>query len=261
MGTQSGDDYFTKVLKSEQLKADWLNRSQGNLQDGFDCPKCKNRGYFYRAEMYEYGGVHLCGFECDCMQRRRNIRRMRASGLENTIREHTFANYSRDEEWQQTVYDFAKEYIHTQNAWWYIGGVPGCGKTHICTAIAGQIMRTNDLLYMRWVDESAKIKSLVSDAPAYEDAIAPLKKIDVLYIDDFLKPVRGSAPTDADIRLAYEILNARYASKKRTIISSERLATDLYDIDAAIAGRIIERSGKYIFSLTAPIMDRRVKRG
>ena len=69
----------------------------------------------------------------------------------------------------------------------------------------------------------------------------------VLYIDDFLK---GGA-SDADIRLAFEILNARYNdSKLKTIISSEMDLTAILNRDEALGGRIYERAKKNV--LRAP---------
>ena len=54
-----------------------------------------------------------------------------------------------------------------------------------------------------------------------------LKKVKVLYIDDFFK----GGITDADFRLAFEIINARYNDKGlRTIISSEVKIKDLMKI-------------------------------
>ena len=101
----------------------------------------------------------------------------------------------------------------------YIFGQSGAGKSHICTAICGALIeRSKDVYYMPWRDESTALKSLVTDAAAYTGRMRVLKKTEVLYIDDFLK----GGDTDADIRLAYEILNSRYNDRGlRTILSSE----------------------------------------
>jgi DNA replication protein DnaC len=81
----------------------------------------------------------------------------------------------------------------------------------------------------------------------YQAKIKKLKRVPVLYIDDFFK---GGA-SDADIKLAFEILNARYNDTAlRTIISSEIDLDGLMRIDEAIGGRIYERSRG--FAVMAP---------
>lgn len=60
-----------------------------------------------------------------------------------------------------------------------------------------------------------------------------LKMVYVFYIDDFIK----ETVTDADINIAFELLNARYNDhEKLTIISTEK------SIDEALGSRIYERS-------------------
>ncbi len=76
-----------------------------------------------------------------------------------------------------------------------------------------------------------------------------LKEVDVLYIDDFFKPIGGNRPSDADIRLAYEIINARYNRRKITIISSERHISEIAEIDEAIGGRIYEYAKGYTVNI------------
>lgn len=79
----------------------------------------------------------------------------------------------------------------------------------------------------------------------------PLKKVKVLYIDDFFK---GSV-TSGDINLAFELLNSRYISPdKITIISSELTIEQILKYDAAIGGRIAERAGEYISLLRTSLI-------
>ena len=69
----------------------------------------------------------------------------------------------------------------------------------------------------------------------------------MLYIDDFFK---GSV-SDADINLAFELLNDRYNSKRMTILSSERSVEDILELDEAIGSRIYERSKGFYARLPA----------
>lgn len=134
----------------------------------------------------------------------------------------------------------------------FVGGQSGCGKTHICTALATCLInRGKSTRYMLWTSEAAKLKACVNDVD-YETLIWPLKSVDVLYIDDLFKPTgANSQPTSADIRLAYEIINYRYnIGDKVTIISSERTVSEICDIDEATGGRIMEQAGEYCLNVS-----------
>jgi len=103
---------------------------------------------------------------------------------------------------------------------------------------------------MVWDMESKKLKALVNDDADYDAAIKDLRETQVLYIDDFLKTKKGASPTDADIKLAFEIINFRYNnSKLTTLISSEFTINEVINFDEATGSRILERSGKYALAI------------
>ena len=178
---------------------------------------------------------------------------MKQSGLEKTIRENTFEQFHAQEPWQQTMLELAKEYATDgiANGYWFIaGGQPGCGKTHLCTAIARKVLYERPLYYMVWDGESKRLKSIVNEPDDYEREIGKIKNAKVLYIDDLFKPVPNEdggkyMPTGGDVKLAFEIINHRYINKLPTIISSEWYIDELATIDEATASRIAERAGKY----------------
>ena len=119
------------------------------------------------------------------------------------------------------------------------------GKTHLCTAVCADYMRRGySCYYMRWADDSKRIKASITDPEEYSALVGKLKSVDVLYIDDFLKAA-GDTPTKGDINLAFEIINYRNAVEdKVTIISSELTLIDIKNnVDEAIAGRIFELCG------------------
>ena len=101
-----------------------------------------------------------------------------------------------------------------------------------------------------WIRLAERLK-FMDDKERKEETINELIKVDVLYLDDLLKG--NAAPSDADIRLLFEIINGRYlGSRKITIISSELTLKELMSIDEAIAGRIAERIGtglQYVFTI------------
>lgn len=217
--------------------------------DNVDCEKCGNTGVLVTRQP---DGTTYAR-ECDCMNKRRSLRRIKNSGIADSLERYTFESYKTENDAQRKVKSKALEYCSSSPCWFYLSGCSGSGKTHICTAICSILIDRHEVYYMSWRDESVALKREVNDE-AYEKHISKLKRVNVLYIDDFLK---GSA-SDADIRLAFEIMNARYNDTKlRTIISSERDIKEVLSIDEALGGRIYERARGFI--LQAPNANWRLK--
>lgn len=181
------------------------------------------------------------------MNKRRYLKRLRESGLSDIFPRYTFEKYETPDAVRKKNKEKALAFCNSDPAWFYISGKSGSGKSHLCTAICGRLIERMEVYFMSWRDESVKLKAEVMDSDRYEKHIKKLKTVECLYIDDFLK----SSDTDADIRLAFEILNARYSNTKlRTIISSEWDVKDVLERDEALGGRIYERSRGYL--LQAP---------
>lgn len=221
--------------------------------DNIHCKVCGDVGY--TAWINDEG--MLCSKECECMNRRRVLRQLKKSGLDGLIRLYTFDRYQTPDGYTAELKDKAKTYCGTRSTWFYISGKPGSGKTHLCTAICSHFLGAGEsVFYSVWPEEVGRIKTLKAGDPPdpqYEKTMERLKTAPVLYIDDLFK----GKVTEADLKIAFEILNARYNNPKlRTIISSER---DLKQIgDSAIAGRISERANGFV--LKAPGRDRRIER-
>jgi DNA replication protein DnaC len=176
---------------------------------------------------------------------------LKASGLENVLKDYRFDNYVAKEPWQQGVIDKAKKFVNDEgNHWFFMGGQSGCGKTHLCTAVCREfLLKGKSVQYMLWRDDVTKLKSAVTDSEEYGKLIDRYKNADVLYIDDLFKTGKVDSgfqkPTAADINVAFEILNYRYNNPALiTIISSELTEDELLDIDEATGGRIYERAKK-----------------
>jgi DNA replication protein DnaC len=73
----------------------------------------------------------------------------------------------------------------------------------------------------------------------------------VLYIDDLFKQTYHGTPilTDADVKIAFTIFNARYLESKPTIISSEWDLETLLEADEGVFSRVYERCKGYTFSV------------
>ena len=192
---------------------------------------------------------------CECMDRRVSLRRIRQSGMEELLDRFTFDSYQTPDAKRLKTKTLAKQYADSDEGWFYIGGQQGGGKTHICTAICARLIeRGVDVYYMPWRDESMALKACVTDAAEYESRIHGLKHVRVLYIDDLFK----GGSSEADVRLAVEIINARcYRKSLRTVISSELSMEQLAQIDESLGSKIYEHAEGY--RLTAPPENWRLK--
>lgn len=236
-------------LAFAKMKANTINDTPGNLT-GYDCPKCKNRGNI--AIPKEDGGISVR--ECDCMRIRRCVWEMEKSGLKNIIREKTFEAYNAAEPWQKPLKAGANAYAENPAGWLLFCGQSGSGKTHLCTAVCRhRLLAGDEVRYMPWREKISEIKGMSLDNERRAEILQGFKSAQILYIDDLYKTGKAadgsSNPTGADIGLAFEIINHRYINHLPTIISTEKTAQELVEIDEATGSRILEMAEGHIYSI------------
>ena len=243
----------TEITSEEYLqrKIDRMNAIEGDLE-GQDCRKCRNKGVIY----FMQDGCEVA-MKCECLKARESRRRLKASGLEKLIERYRLDNFQCFKPWQEAMRRKAEAFLaEGGDSWFFAGGQPGIGKTHLCTAIAGELLsRGNQVIYMLWRDESVKLKANVNESE-YQKSAGLLKNCEVLYIDDLFKTQydefsgKPKPPTVGDVNLAFEILNYRYNNRLKTIISSEHTIDGLIRIDEAAGSRIYEMSKKFCVSFS-----------
>ena len=206
-------------------------------EPNYKCQKCQDRGYIIIDRLT------LTVEECECAIKARNLKRLERSGLSDLAKRYTFDSFKTSEDWQKQAKDKALTYLKApKGAWFFIGGHSGSGKTHLCTAMCNSLINGGaDVKYFKWREDTPRIKALINDADRYDAEMKKLSDIQVLYIDDFFKGLVSGG----DINFAYQLLNDRYNTQRRTIISSELDIESLMKIDEAIAGRIYEMSKNY----------------
>ena len=234
----------------EQFKIDSFNEAEGNLntEDGYFCEVCRNKGILLkRAE--SSGIMYNTAYDCKCAPIRKSILKMKKSGLKDVVHDCTFGKWIATEPWQIAMKQAAVDYAKSPKGWFYVGGQPGCGKTHLCTAICRELLLSGKgVLYMQWREDSVKLKGLSKEPEQRQSLIDSFKRAEVLYIDDLFKNGRNpdrsaQRPTSADINLAFEIINYRYNNPDcLTIMSSELSVEEISNIDEAIGSRIYERA-------------------
>ena len=230
----------------KRLQVDMYNNSQGNLNefDGYNCDICHNKGFIARLDENGYE-VHRY---CKCQKVRSTLRRAKRSGLGDILSDYTFDKFESLDGWQIELKRKALAFCKDDSSrWFFVGGQPGSGKTHICTAIAAHYIKAGlNVQYMLWCEDSKRLKALVNDFTEYQNEVNKFKNVDVLYIDDFLKTQHGEQPTKGDINLAFEILNHRLMNPEQiTIISSEKTLNDILTYDEATMSRIYQHTKNY----------------
>lgn len=221
---------YDEILK---MQVNAYNSSKGNLT-GYDCEKCLNKGYISKIS----DGREVMT-ECECMKIRDTLNRIRQSGLEKQLKFCTFKNFQTESEWQKALKNSAVEFTKSDAVGFFVGGQSGCGKTHICTAMIGNFIKQGaSARYFVWRENSTILKAKVNDSD-YADCINEFKKADILYIDDLFKQKNI---TDADIKLAFELIDYRSRQRLKTIISTELDENALIGCDEALAGRILQMS-------------------
>lgn len=184
---------------------------------------------------------------CKCQSIRDAMGAMDRSGIPpDALAACTWENWKTPETWQKRALDMAQDYVQQiaagDSSWFIICGTPGCGKTTLCTTIFRAIVEGGKPgLYVSWREFARRAKAVGNDRDDFREETEPLKNTPLLYLDDFWK----GEIRPADVHLAFELINARYISKKPTILSSENTLEAILRGDEAIGSRLFEMAGGY----------------
>lgn len=184
---------------------------------------------------------------CKCQSIRDAMGAMDRSGIPpDALAACTWENWKTPENWQRRALDMAQDYVQQiaagDSSWFIICGTPGCGKTTLCTTIFRAIVEGGKPgLYVSWREFARRAKAVGNDRDDFREETEPLKNTPLLYLDDFWK----GEIRPADVHLAFELINARYISKKPTILSSENTLEAILRGDEAIGSRLFEMAGGY----------------
>lgn len=243
---------MTEKERAEKMAAS-MNATAGTLgaETDFYCPHCMNRGYYWTAREY-MGSWQPVQTWCKCWATRESIQRMRRSGLANSLKR--LKDFEAVEPYQKQMLDVAKAYLaldnHDGGESLFLGGAVGCGKTHVGTAVCRELLhRGHAVIYMPWINEAQRLKAMANDEGLTRE-LETYTRAEYLYIDDLFKPLPNqTAPTAADFRLAYDIINYRYINKLPMIVSCEKYIDELLEYDEATVSRLYERAKGYTVNI------------
>ena len=236
--------FLEKFKVENELKED--EEWRGN---NIYCKKCNTPRSHYWEEYQK--AVRI---KCQCQQKQadeekereriatvkeNNLQKLRDLGINHN--KYGFDKFKVSYDWQRQMVVKVKDFLKDIKKSIIFTGQSGSGKTHIFNSAVFELVEKGyNVEYLRWLEQGKYLKSIVNDKDLYQPIIRRYKNAQVLYIDDFLKVGKNGIPTDADISLAFEILDHRKENKLATMISTERSLSEILSIDEATGGRLLE---------------------
>lgn len=186
---------------------------------------------------------------CSCVEQSKAKRMMKSSEITEEFKKLGFKNFKLEGKAPvvRDAYECALEYFQEfkvikaeRSNSIALLGQPGAGKTHLLTAIANNLITKLHVpvLYFPFVEGFNDLKD---DFDLLEQKLEKMKQVDVLFVDDLFKPVRGKPrATEWQVEQMYSVINYRYLNHKPILISSELTVDELVDVDEALGTRIYQ---------------------
>ncbi len=209
-------------------------------KSNYRCLACKDTGFVITENVNLQPTFTLC----TCRKKEMLKQQWINAGFNIMSGDKSFANFNARNMVAKKMKAIANKYVNeyeiiqfSMNNSIAFLGQPGSGKTHLCMAIALELIKKGFRpLYFPYREVITELKQNAMNSLVYQETISKYKKSNILVIDDLFK--NGAA--DADVRIIFEILNYRYLNRLPIIISSEMVSFELLDIDEAIGSRIRE---------------------
>lgn len=202
--------------------------------------------------------------DCDCVKSKRYKKLYESSGIAKAFAGKTLENYKTDgmpiiiQRAKETVMNYLNNLGNTTGI--ALLGQVGCGKTHLCIALANELFNRNiGVLYMQYREVITHLKQCMTDEAFYQKELNRYKTAPVLYIDDLYKgAIRQGKISESDLGIMFEVINFRYLNRKPIIISSEYIIDNLLEFDEAVGSRILEMCKGFIIEFEGPELNYRL---
>lgn len=198
--------------------------------------------------------------ECECMKIRRLNRLIKSSEITEEFQKMGFGNFDTTdlspeiENMKQAALNYYTHFddirsTRVNSCLFY--GQPGCGKTHLLTAISNNLMRKKlvAVLYFPYLDGMRNMAENNFDKKDY--IMQQMREVPVLFIDDLFKPVGGKPNAkEWQVTAIQEVVNHRYLNNLPMLVSTELDFETLVNIDEALASRIFEMASDFTVTVT-----------
>ncbi|NMM62065.1 ATP-binding protein [Clostridium sp. P21] len=225
----------------------------------YSCPICRDTGSIITDQADGQPIIKIC----KCQQKEILRQQWIDAGFNIMSADRNFKTFKIDNKVSEKMKDMAMDYVenfvaiqfNNNNSISFLGQ-PGSGKTHICMAIALELIKKGFYpVYFPYREVITELKQNVMNPIIYQEKMNKYKKSKILIIDDLFK---GGA-TESDIRTTFDILNYRYLNRLPIVVSSEHLSQSLLNIDYALGGRIIEMCENRILDIFGEEFDKRLE--
>lgn len=228
--------------------------------DGINCSRCDNTGW---VPVTDTNGMVAMAHCPDCFARRQVIRRLKQSGISpQDYARYTLGNFDGSRSpVAGRMKALAERYLRehtTGGSGFGLFGKSGLGKTHICIAVCQELTRQfhEPHYYFSYRAEIPKlVKASRSYSTDYDAAMHKWKTCQNLYIDDLFKfsgRLKDGHLIDVDreeLKVIFDLINARYLNHATTLFSSEYTVSDMTMVDEALGSRIYEMIAPYGMSV------------
>lgn len=259
------------------MKSNPLSAADGSEQEAdYQCSVCKDQtGWLEKVDGVEKWVI------CSCIHQRRVGRLLEFSEITESFRNVTFGQFQTGnvdpqvasmKEAALAYYSNYQDLRKLRENSMLIMGVPGCGKTHILTALSNNLMQRKKIeedgrqqgVSVQYFPYVEGFNDLRDDFTLLERKMERMKKADVLFIDDLFKPVkqwtkdgyqRIPRATAWQIEQMYAVINHRYLNHLPILVSTELIMEELVDVDDALASRIVQMCKSFLVTITGPKND------
>lgn len=239
-------EYWVRVNLENRVKA--YNATKGGEDGtGITCPDCNNKG---TVAFVSPDSGNFTVRPCKCYGLRCTIKRLQKCGVWHQAQRYRLDNFQTDTPTRRAMKSITERFLQEYKGHWLmLCGQSGAGKTHLCTAAFVALTYQAGLCgeYFLWNRDGRRLKANVLEDP--EQLWKRYRESELLYIDDLFQGSRS----EADRRMAFELLDYRYNNDLPTILSSELSFQQLLELDQAIAGRIREKCGPFLVDIAPEI--------
>ena len=205
------------------------------------CPLCGDTGYFQ-------------GKMCSCLKKEVVLGEYRASGIAHLLEKQRFDNFDLSfysatplpekryspRDVMREIYDFCRDYAQhfslSSPSLLFMGGT-GLGKTHLSSAIAGEVIRRGfDVVYESAPAVAATFEKERFESEEEASGTRRLLEAELLILDD----LGTEAPSRATSSAIYRLINTRSAVKGLPTIISTNLSSRQLEknYDSAVLSRL-----------------------
>ena len=232
-----------------------LNQHDPERYPNNPCPRCNGSGM-----LCLYGSVNPdepskpgqgMKVPCPvCYDRIHAAKNRLASGLPEELKNLTLKSFECSEPWQRQALEVAVSFAKKPEGLLFLGGQSGCGKSHLAAGIIYRVSKSGSQppLYYSWPDLLAAVRRTSRDwrSTDIRDTLKDCRMLVVL--DDFLATPNGR-PSSTALETAFEIISARTANKRPTVLASPYTAEKINALYSVLFKKIARAAGGRLISI------------